>query len=166
MFGNNSPVSRSLIAAYLTERATRELGSMVTPRREFRHPAMRDFRIRRLARISPDIEDVSLSIADLEIDGKGMPVLIRQYLKAGGRVLGFSVDPGFSNTLDAVMLADLRSAPQGAAGALHGAAASAGPLLCSVGTHAASRLSCRDAQTDISTLPEWPAAHPCEVNAA
>jgi putative hemolysin len=107
-----SPVSRSLITAYLTGRATHELGTMVTPRRPFRHAAMRDARIKRLASISPDIEDVSLSIADIEDDGKGMPVLIRQYLKAGGRVLGFSVDPDFSNTLDALMLADLRSAPQ------------------------------------------------------
>ena len=38
-------------------------------------------------------------------------MLIRQYLKAGGRVLGFSMDPNFSDTLDALILADLRGAP-------------------------------------------------------
>ena len=107
-----SPVSRSLIAAYLAGRASHQLSSMVAPRRKFRHSAMRDSKIKRLASISPDIEEISLSIADIEGDGKGMPVLIRQYLKAGGRVLGFSRDPDFSNTLDALMLADLRSAPQ------------------------------------------------------
>ena len=63
------------------------------------------------AAMAADIEDLSLSIADIEDDGKGVPVLIRQYLKAGGRVLGFSVDPSFSDTLDALILADLRSAP-------------------------------------------------------
>jgi hypothetical protein len=38
-------------------------------------------------------------------------VLIRQYLKMGGRHLGFNVDPSFSNALDALILADLRKAP-------------------------------------------------------
>ena len=61
--------------------------------------------------MAADIEDLSLSIADIENDGKGVPVLIRQYLKAGGRVLGFSVDPNFSDTLDALILVDLRRAP-------------------------------------------------------
>ena len=59
------------------------------------------------------IEDLSLSIADIEDDGKGVPVLIRQYLKAGGRVLGFNVDPNFSDTLDALIMVDLRRAPLG-----------------------------------------------------
>jgi hypothetical protein len=61
--------------------------------------------------VAADIEDLSLSIADIEDDGKGVPVLIRQYLNAGGRVLGFSVDPNFSDTLDTLILADLRNAP-------------------------------------------------------
>jgi hypothetical protein len=64
-----------------------------------------------LAAAAADIEDLSLSIADIEDDGKGVPVLIRQYLKAGGRVLGFNVDPNFSDTLDALILVDLRRAP-------------------------------------------------------
>jgi len=55
---------------------------------------------------------LSLSISDIEDDGKGVPVLIRQYLKMGGRLLGFNVDPSFSHSLDALILADLRQAPQ------------------------------------------------------
>jgi putative hemolysin len=106
-----SPVSRSLIAAYLSDRAGHELARMVTPRRRFRNRAMRNSQIRRLVVMAPDIEDISFSISDIEEDGKGMPVLIRQYVKAGGRVLGFSIDPDFSNTLDVLMLADLRTAP-------------------------------------------------------
>jgi hypothetical protein len=37
--------------------------------------------------------------------------LIRQYLKVGGRLLAFNVDPSFSHTVDALILADLRTAP-------------------------------------------------------
>jgi hypothetical protein len=33
-------------------------------------------------------------------------------MKAGGRMLGFNVDPRFSNVLDVLMMADLRRAPQ------------------------------------------------------
>jgi putative hemolysin len=107
-----SAVSRSLITAYLSGKAAHELACMVAPRRKFRSRAMRNSQVQRLATLIGDIDGISLSIADIEEDGKGLPVLIRQYLKAGGRVLGFSVDPEFSNTLDALMIADLRSTPR------------------------------------------------------
>jgi hypothetical protein len=42
---------------------------------------------------------------------KGVPVLIRQYLKAGGRLLGLNVDPNFCDVVDALILTDLRTAP-------------------------------------------------------
>lgn len=106
-----SAVSRSLIAAYLADRAGHELARLVAPQKKFRDRALRDPNIKRFVTMAADIEHVSLSISDIEDDGKGVPVLIRQYLKAGGRVLGFSVDASFGNTLDALMLADLRSAP-------------------------------------------------------
>ena len=105
-----SAVSRSLIATYLSSRASHEMARLVTPRRKFR--ALRNRQIQQFASLTGDIEDLSLSIADIEDGAKGVPVLIRQYLKAGGRVLGFSVDPDFSDTLDALMLCDLRTAPQ------------------------------------------------------
>jgi hypothetical protein len=46
-------------------------------------------------------------IASLEPDGKGMPVLLRQYLKLDARVLGISVDPQFGYVVDALMAVDL-----------------------------------------------------------
>jgi hypothetical protein len=103
--------SRSLMAAYLSDRASHELARLVAPRRKFRDRTPRNRQIKRFAAAAADIEDLSLSIADIEDDGKGVPVLIRQYLKAGGRVLGFSVDSSFSDTLDALILVDLRRAP-------------------------------------------------------
>jgi putative hemolysin len=103
--------SRGLIATYLCDRASHELAQFVAPRRRFRDPALRNPQIKRFAAIAADIEDLSLSIEDVEDDGKGVPVLIRQYLKAGGRLLGFNVDPNFSDVLDALIVADLRTAP-------------------------------------------------------
>lgn len=54
-----------------------------------------------------DVEDVSQWVAHLEPDAKGMPVLLRQYLKLGGRLLGFNVDPDFSHVVDGLILVDL-----------------------------------------------------------
>jgi hypothetical protein len=72
---------------------------------------MKDPAIRRFASLAADIEDISLSIAEIEHDGKGVPVLLRQYLRTGGRLLGFNLDPSFSDVLDALIVADLRTAP-------------------------------------------------------
>ena len=38
------------------------------------------------------VEPLAALIEDLEPDGKSVPALLRQYLKFGGRVLGFNVD--------------------------------------------------------------------------
>jgi len=105
------PASRSLMVNYLAARASHELARYVQPRKRFQHRAMKDRAIRRFVSLAADIEDISLGIADIEHDSKGVPVLLRQYLKAGGRLLGFNLDPSFSDVLDALIVADLRTAP-------------------------------------------------------
>lgn len=47
-------------------------------------------------------------IADVEPDRKGVPVLLRQYLRLGGRIVAFTIDREFNNTLDALVIVDLR----------------------------------------------------------
>jgi hypothetical protein len=103
--------SRVLLTTYLSGHASHELARFVQPRRRFWHPVMFDESIRRFAAMAADIEHISLSIADIEHDAKGVPVLLRQYLKAGGHVLGFNVDRSFSEVLDALVVTDLRRAP-------------------------------------------------------
>lgn len=46
-------------------------------------------------------------MAEIEPDAKGIPVLLRQYLKMGGQLLGFNVDPEFSDVLDGLIMVDL-----------------------------------------------------------
>jgi hypothetical protein len=38
---------------------------------------------------------------------KGVPILLRQYLKLNARLIGFNVDPDFGDALDALMMVDL-----------------------------------------------------------
>jgi hypothetical protein len=46
-------------------------------------------------------------ISDIDNDRRGIPVLLRQYLKLGGKLLGFNVDRSFSDVLDGLILVDL-----------------------------------------------------------
>lgn len=53
------------------------------------------------------LEEAHKLVALAEADGKGVPVLLRQYLKLNARLLGFNVDPDFGDALDALMMVDL-----------------------------------------------------------
>jgi putative hemolysin len=53
------------------------------------------------------VEAADALVSKLESDGRGMPVLLRQYLKLNARLLGFNVDPAFGDALDALMMVDL-----------------------------------------------------------
>lgn len=44
--------------------------------------------------------------------GKTIPVLLRQYLALNGRFIGFSVNHGFNDSLDGLIMVDLRKTPQ------------------------------------------------------
>lgn len=54
-----------------------------------------------------DIEQISDIVAQFEKDQKGAPVLLKQYLKLGGTLLGFNVDHDFNNALDGLIMVDL-----------------------------------------------------------
>jgi putative hemolysin len=106
-----SAASRGLLADYLCLRHQHPLAPLVTPRHHLNRRAAKAPHLREVAAATATVEELSAAIADIEGDAKGVPVLLRQYLKTGGRVLGFSVDPRFSHTLDALILTDLRQAP-------------------------------------------------------
>ncbi len=102
------PVSRLLLSTGLMEVAgDAQLSRLVRPRRPLRLPEAEEVRRewRRLRLLQP--EQLSDLVASLEPDGKGMPVLLRQYLRLGGRLAAFNVDPGFSNVLDGLIIVDL-----------------------------------------------------------
>jgi len=86
------------------------MAGWIKPRRGFRGSKFIPKHVQDLTHLLMNVEELSSSIQDLERDGKGLPVLIRQYLKIGGKLLGFNVDPNFSNALDALVMADLRTA--------------------------------------------------------
>lgn len=102
------PATRLLLSIALpTLAGDRELSRFVKPRRPLRAAQERAIR-REWQRLRLDRpEQLSEVVASIEPDGKGLPVLLRQYLRLGGRLLAFNVDPAFSNVLDGLVLVDL-----------------------------------------------------------
>lgn len=79
-----------------------DLAALVTSRHPF---AARDGAS--MPAVPRTVEDADQLAARFERDGRGMPVLLRQYLKLNARALGFNVDPTFGDVLDALMMVDL-----------------------------------------------------------
>lgn len=105
-------LSQQLLVDFLTfNRGDGDLAREVRPRRRFRGQLPAPWRRAGYAGLD-NIEDVSELIAQIEPDAKGMPVLLRQYLKLGGRILGFNVDDQFSNVLDGLIMVDLLEADE------------------------------------------------------
>jgi putative hemolysin len=107
-----SPESRRLMIEYLsTYRADTSLMSRVAPRRPYRNQGALS---RSGASLAPPrtIEELSSIITDIERDRKGVPILLKHYLRIGGRIVAFSVDRQFANSLDALVRVDLRQTEQ------------------------------------------------------
>jgi putative hemolysin len=104
-------VSRELMVAFLERRTSlHEWAGLIASRNPFK-PSHNPFKRRSGKPLPPpkgfDLEDLSDCVADLEPTRTGVPVLLRQYLKLGGKLLGFNVDPEFSDALDGLIVVDL-----------------------------------------------------------
>jgi putative hemolysin len=102
------PLSRILLVKFLRQQNYRpELARWVKPRHPYRTLIRRDWLDQAVASLIRDTAEVSDWIAELEADQKGIPILLKQYLKLGGKLLGFNVDPQFSRVVDGLILVDL-----------------------------------------------------------
>ena len=101
--------SREMICRYFEARMHEdELAGLIEPRRPFLRGRLRKWDCRGMYQALRDLDELSQPINDVEADGKGLPILLRQYAKIGGRLLGFNVDRKFSNVLDGLVVVDLR----------------------------------------------------------
>ncbi len=101
-----SPASQQLLIEFLRRhRFDARLARQIRPRRPWTRP--RGVGSEMLRQVD-SLEELASLLAVLENDARGVPVLIRQYLKLGGQMLGFNVDRQFSNVIDGLVRVDLR----------------------------------------------------------
>ncbi len=104
-----SKASREMIFRFFEARMQLDdLAGLVVPRRPFRPGILRPWDCRGMRHALRDLDELSQPITDVESDGKGLPILLRQYAKIGGKLVGFNVDRKFSNVLDGLVVVDLR----------------------------------------------------------
>ncbi|MBS0395247.1 MAG: lysophospholipid acyltransferase family protein [Proteobacteria bacterium] len=102
-----SLASRALITGFLrAQSADRRRARLVRARNPVPNSGSARL-VRREAAGVGRLDAVESVVASLEPDGKGVPVLLRQYLKLGAEVLGFNVDPAFGNAIDVLVAVDL-----------------------------------------------------------
>jgi len=103
--------SKNLMITYLENNLFNlPLSKQIKPRSPYRTPRFKDLQIPDIKNIS--LEELSTLISSFEDDDKGIPVLIRQYLKLGGEILGFNVDTNFGDCVDGLIRVDLRQTDQ------------------------------------------------------
>jgi len=107
--GRYTRASRELIVRFFESRNFGdELSPLVQPRRAFRPGRIRSWDCRSVCHAMQELDQIADPIADMESDGKGIPILIKHYSRLGGRLIGFNVDAKFSNVLDGLVVMDLR----------------------------------------------------------
>jgi putative hemolysin len=102
-----SSTSRDLLLRYLkNNHYDRKMAEFVKARTPYRSP--KAMLARGNARTTPkDLDEVSNLIAEIEKDNKGVPVLVRHYLRLGAQFLSFNVDRDFANALDGLIVVNI-----------------------------------------------------------
>lgn len=101
-------LSRDIMVQFLkSQKGARELASWVRPRNPLSKGPLNHEEKDVLNRIVDDIDEVSALISAVEESGKGVPVLLKHYVKLNAHLLAFNVDPEFNDSVDSLMVVDL-----------------------------------------------------------
>ncbi|HAV12716.1 MAG TPA: glycerol acyltransferase [Opitutae bacterium] len=85
-----------------------EMAQLVKPRKAPKAPRMmRGISLKNIGESINSVDSVSAIISGFEDDAKGIPILLKHYLKLNGVLLSFNVDPAFSDVIDGLILVDL-----------------------------------------------------------
>ena len=102
--------SRRLMVEFLGKRCGHDtLSPLVKPRNPLRDRLSRQERDT-LAALVRDADDVSALVSEIESDRKGLPVLLRHYLRLNAFLLSFNLDASFGNCIDGLIVVDMRTA--------------------------------------------------------
>ncbi|MBL9185085.1 MAG: lysophospholipid acyltransferase family protein [Verrucomicrobiaceae bacterium] len=102
-------LSRKIIVAFLQDNKLHpQLASFVKPRNPFRYIRGRRLMREFISANLQNVDDCSALVSSVETDGKGIPVLLKHYLKLNATILSFNVDKDFSDVLDGLIMVDFK----------------------------------------------------------
>lgn len=106
--GEYQGLSRKLMVEFLSDNNLHpDLATLVKPRKPFRYGKNRKLLREFISAELGNVDDFSALISSLEDDGKGIPTLLKHYLRLNGTLLSFNVDKSFSSCLDGLILVNI-----------------------------------------------------------
>ncbi|MEL6649577.1 MAG: lysophospholipid acyltransferase family protein [Bacteroidota bacterium] len=108
-----SRLSRELIVALIQRYYSDEkLAGFVKARKKF-NPRLTKVDVDALLEgTENDLKKVDRLLEDLDPGDFRLPVLLKKYIKQNARIIAFNVDPKFSNSLDGMIILDLKEVPE------------------------------------------------------
>lgn len=100
-------ISKDLMVQFLMERKTSEELAKFVKAKNPPKVSMKSVDIKALMAGAADIDHVSALVSEVEIDNKGIPTLLKHYLKLDGELLAFNVDDEFGSCIDGLIMVDL-----------------------------------------------------------
>lgn len=106
-----SAASRTLIVNFMREQLSHPtLSVQVESQSPFQGVRLSGLTPEEIGDLVQDVEDVSTLVNGLESDGKGVPILIKHYVRMNAKLLDFGVWQNHSNAVVGFMIADLTTA--------------------------------------------------------
>ena len=103
-------LSRNLLVRFLrTNRWSAEIARRTKAKNPFKLKQLSPALANWVKQEGRTLDDISAVISGVEPDGKGVPVLVKHYLKLRGSFVGFAIDPDFNNALDGLIVVDIRN---------------------------------------------------------
>jgi putative hemolysin len=102
-------ISKNIIVKFLQDsKVDPELSRYVKAKHPTRYSKIKELENCSFHSSLPTLEHVTALVSELEKDGKGIPVLLRHYLKLNGTILSFNIDKHFSRAIDSLLVVDLK----------------------------------------------------------
>lgn len=101
-------IMKSLKLAAFSERLAPLVKSKLAPKPLGR----REWLLPEYEPVLADLDAVSKLVQEIEPDGRPIPILVKQYIKMGGKVVCFNVDPDFNYCIDGMVAIDIADADE------------------------------------------------------
>lgn len=102
-------ISKDLMINFFKEhKFDDEMSRYVRPRKAPKKSSLlKGVSLKNIGESVQSVDSISAIISGFESDQKGVPILLKHYLKLNGALLSFNVDPAFSDVIDGLILVDL-----------------------------------------------------------